>query len=492
MAQRFYHDEGIVPIDRIEFTILKNEEIKTMSVFGKETDGLESYETYENMQPVVGGLLDPRMGVTDNFISCWTCGLKSTDCPGHYGHITLARYIVNKLYIEYIKKILECVCLRCAKLLINRNDSDIINKLKNKKNKNLLNEIAEESKKVQVCGQNGKTDGCGTPTSKLSTILKKNNNSDIQIYFSTQEAKGKEEEDIAGKKLLRVLLSPKDCFEIFSKIRNADLEFMGFNSKVFRPENMIFKEFIIPPVAVRPSARLEFLATGVKEDTLTIKIKNIFMQNQRLKKTEEEKIVEADEENPFYQWQKHNVYTFIENDKSGKDDENGKSISSRLKGKDGRIRHNLMGKRVDFSARTVITPDPNIGINELGVPLKIAMNLTKPEIVTEHNVERLEKLVRNGAKNYPGAKWVCNINGTERNWKPLEYTKNTKQIKLRVGDIVERHLQTGDWVLLNRQPTLHKLSMMGHQIRVIPDKDLLTLRLNVAVTKPYNADQRPR
>ena len=65
-----------------------------------------------------------------------------------------------------------------------------------------------------------------------------------------------------------------------------------------------------------------------------------------------------------------------------------KSICSRLKAKEGRIRGNLMGKRVDFSARTVITPDPNINIDQLGVPWSIALNLTYPETVTPYNIER--------------------------------------------------------------------------------------------------------
>lgn len=146
-------------------------------------------------------------------------------------------------------------------------------------------------------------------------------------------------------------------------------------------------------------------------------------------------------------------------------------------------------KRVDFSGRTVITSEPNIGIDELGIPIKIAMNLTFPEIVTAHNYERLSKLVKNGRSVYPGANFVIpsSASGLTRKYHiDLRYRKKT--VKLRYGDRVERHLVNGDPVLFNRQPSLHKLSMMGHKARVIPDARLNTFRVNVSVTSPYNAD----
>ena len=162
-----------------------------------------------------------------------------------------------------------------------------------------------------------------------------------------------------------------------------------------------------------------------------------------------------------------------------------------MKGKEGRVRGNLMGKRVDMSARTVITSDPYIGLNEVGIPLIIARNLTYPEIVTKHNYEYLTQLVSNGRKKYPGANFVIkNIvdkdGGEAKHIFNLKYRE--KPIKLHLGDIVERHLVTGDIVLFNRQPSLHKMSMMGHRVHVINNPNLLTFRVNVSVTVPYNAD----
>ena len=141
-----------------------------------------------------------------------------------------------------------------------------------------------------------------------------------------------------------------------------------------------------------------------------------------------------------------------------------KSIRQRLKSKEGRIRGNLMGKRVDYSARSVITPDPGIGIDELGVPIKIAINLTYPERVTKYNKERLEKVVKNGPYKHPGAKSVKKEdNGMTISLKHID----VNNINLNEGDIVNRHIMDGDVVLFDRQPSLHKMSMMAHKIKVM-------------------------
>ena len=159
-----------------------------------------------------------------------------------------------------------------------------------------------------------------------------------------------------------------------------------------------------------------------------------------------------------------------------------KSIRERLKGKKGRMRGNLMGKRVDFCGRSVITPDPNLKTNELGVPKRLQKNLTIPETVNRYNISKLNKLVRNGPYKYPGAKSIERT--SQKKTVSLLYV-DTQSIELNEGDIVHRHLQDGDIVLFNRQPSLHKLSMMAHIVKVL---DYYTFRLNVSVTTPYNAD----
>jgi DNA-directed RNA polymerase II subunit RPB1 len=160
-----------------------------------------------------------------------------------------------------------------------------------------------------------------------------------------------------------------------------------------------------------------------------------------------------------------------------------KSIKDRLNGKGGRMRGNLMAKRVDFSARSVITADPNISICELGVPMKVAKNITKPVVVNKINKDYLTKLVRNGPDVWPGAKMLQKRNGEEIT---LRYYLDRNSIILEDGDIVHRHMMNGDAILFNRQPTLHRMSMMCHIARIMKRGD--TFRMNVADTKPYNAD----
>jgi DNA-directed RNA polymerase II subunit RPB1 len=158
-----------------------------------------------------------------------------------------------------------------------------------------------------------------------------------------------------------------------------------------------------------------------------------------------------------------------------------KAIRSRLKGKEGRLRGNLMGKRVDFSARTVITCDPTLDLDQLGVPRSIAENITIPEVVTLQNIDYLKKLVRNGPTNWPGAKYIIGECGKMID---LAYARTTEAF-LDYGYVVERHLSNDDFVLFNRQPSLHKMSIMGHRVKVLPYS---TFRLNLSVTGPYNAD----
>lgn len=159
-----------------------------------------------------------------------------------------------------------------------------------------------------------------------------------------------------------------------------------------------------------------------------------------------------------------------------------KDIRSRLKGKEGRFRYNLMGKRVDFSARTVITPDPILELDQLGVPEAIAMNLTVPEHVTRENMAVMRQLVANGPNKWPGAKYIIRHDGKQID---LSNLGNKANAHLDPGYIVERQLRDGDYVIFNRQPSLHKMSLMGHRVKVLP---FCTFRLNLSVTSPYNAD----
>jgi DNA-directed RNA polymerase III subunit RPC1 len=161
-----------------------------------------------------------------------------------------------------------------------------------------------------------------------------------------------------------------------------------------------------------------------------------------------------------------------------------RGICQRLKGKQGRFRGNLSGKRVDFSGRTVISPDPNLSIDEVAVPQHVAKILTYPEVVNDHNIEKLRRCIINGADVHPGANFYAPKNRMKRF---LRFVSDREALarELKVGDVVERHLNDGDIVLFNRQPSLHKLSIMAHFVKVKPWR---TFRFNECVCTPYNAD----
>jgi DNA-directed RNA polymerase subunit A' len=157
-------------------------------------------------------------------------------------------------------------------------------------------------------------------------------------------------------------------------------------------------------------------------------------------------------------------------------------LADRLKSKEGRFRQNLTGKRVNFSARTVISPDPCLSINEVGVPKVIAKELTIPVTVTEQNTEYIKELI-NRAPIWPSINYVIRPDGKRK--KVSDETKEEIIKEMVPGYIVERHLQNGDVVLFNRQPSLHRMSIMAHKVRVTPWR---TFTLNLCSCTPYNAD----
>lgn len=478
------------PVDSIEFSLFSNDEIKNISALGKDSAGIDIPDLFDNLEPKRNGLIDPRMGTTDDNIICATCGLNSTYCGGHFGHIILEDYMFHIGFLVYIKKILSCVCLKCSKLLVYKNEKELNEILKNKVGKGRLAEIKNLVKDVAYCQRPNV--GCGTPVSKIKLDHKKSDLS-IRLVAEIKVDNIKEEDTGLDKKVQRAL-TPEDCYNILKNISDEDCIILGLNPKKCRPEEMIHKIFPVPPVPVRPSVRADG-SSLTREDDLTRKLAEIVKKNEQLSKYKETLGGQASQNiSNQSQLLQYHVATYFDNEtpfmpKSEQKGKVVKSLVSRLKGKEGRFRNNLMGKRVDFSARTVITPDPSININQVGVPLIVAMNLTYPEVVTPYNIDRLQKIVRNGRDIYPGANFVIQK-------RSLDSDKDVKialmfrkdKVELHYGDIVERHLNEGDIVLLNRQPTLHKQSMMGHYVHVIRDPSYTSFRVNVGVTAPYNAD----
>lgn len=284
------------------------------------------------------------------------------------------------------------------------------------------------------------------------------------------------------------LITPEMAYTILRRISESDIRNMGLNSDYARPEWMILTVLPVPPPPVRPSISMDGTGTGMRnEDDLTYKLGDIIRANGNVKQAIREGSP-AHIASDFERLLQYHVATYMDNNIAGmppaqqKSGRPIKAIRERLKGKEGRLRGNLMGKRVDFSARTVITGDANLSLDQVGVPRSIARTLTYPETVTPYNIGKLHQLVENGPNEHPGAKYVIRSDGTRID---LRHHKRAGAISLEYGWKVERHLMDDDYIIFNRQPSLHKESMMGHRVKVMPYS---TFRLNLSVTSPYNAD----
>jgi len=490
----YNYPSDVKTISHIDIDILGNDEIRRQSVIDNAI-GIQFPVLYENNEPVKLGLVDPRLGTSENNTECATCGLDMVQCVGHFGHIELADHVFHIGYIQHVVKILNCICLRCSKLLIHTNEVEIKEILKSKVGKERLNYIKNATKNITHCLI--ANNGCGARKPKISINSKKTSALiNIKCEFDSEDFKQDDKEGKMGKSKVEEILTADMIYNILRNISDEDSMLLGINPLRSRPENMIQKIFPVPPIQMRPSAKGNFLGGSVLEDDLTHKLADIVKQNKRMLETKE-KETEAGLKflQEAVQLLQYHTATYFDNDslmvvKSEQKNKPFKSVVSRLKTKTGRVRGNLMGKRTDFCARTVITSEPAIDYNYVGVPLKIAMNLTIPEVVTPYNINILSQLVENGREKYPGANFVFPINNKKTNLKmlPIDLRYRKDKLELHVGDIVERHLQTGDMVLLNRQPTLHKQSMMGLRIKVVDNPNLMTFRISVAVCKPYGAD----
>ncbi|CCM03706.1 uncharacterized protein FIBRA_05852 [Fibroporia radiculosa] len=306
----------------------------------------------------------------------------------------------------------------------------------------------------------------------------------LKLFVQYKRSKD-EDEEVKSLQPDKRLFPPHEVYTALKKISDADLDMLGLSNEYARPEWMILTVMPVPPPPVRPSIAVDG-GTMRSEDDLTYKLGDIIKASANVRRCEQEG-APAHVITEFEQLLQFHVATYMDNDIAGipqalqKSGRPVKAIRARLKGKEGRLRGNLMGKRVDFSARTVITGDPNLDLDEVGVPKSIAMNLTFPERVTPYNIAYLQELVRNGPTTYPGARYVVRDTGERID---LRYNKRADAF-LQYGWIVERHLRDGDFVLFNRQPSLHKMSMMSHRVKLMPYS---TFRLNLSVTPPYNAD----
>jgi len=384
--------------------------------------------------PVEGGVMDPRMGVIDPGLQCRTCGGGIGDCPGHFGYLELAKPIIHVLYTKIVYQILRFTCRKCSRIMVDE-------------------PLPRFFERIMLPPQ--KCPHCKAKQKKITFVKP-------YTYYEDKNE-----------------LTSLSIREKFEKIPEKDLKKVNFNGG--RPECLILTLFPVPPVTMRPSITLE--GGERSEDDLTHKLVDIVRINQSLKDNIDigapEFII-----NDLWELVQYHISTYFDNELTGtplarhRSGRSLKGMMQRLKTKEGRIRGNLLGKRVNFSARTVISPDPRISINEVGVPDVVAKELTVPLHITPLNMSYAKNLIKEGKVNYVVKPDGRRVKVTVENKKEVHET-------LDDGWIIDRQLQDNDIVIFNRQPSLHRISIMAHRVRVMPHK---TFRLNPTVCFPYNAD----
>jgi len=516
-------------IREIQFAMLSGLEMMQGSELRVSNNKLYDMQTRE---PVEYGCLDPRLGVSDKLLTCKTCNKNLKECTGHFGHVELTLPVFHIGYYKAIQSVLQTICKNCANILLNRADklkflqlmqrssADSIQKA------NMRKKIIEACKKMRRCPECNDFNGTVKKVTGADTIklihekykVKDFKDSEIDVlarhhqFHTAMSDRTSTELDESSVDKVQEALTPLFVLELFRKIRDEDLPLLWASAAHSRPENMILTHMMVPPVAIRPSAKVD--TQGTNEDDLTGKLQEIIDCNNELAIVwnsggKMKKVYEI--------WNRLQMFTsqFFNGELSGfpaqvrRDQKVIRGLVQRLKGKQGRFRGNLSGKRVDFSGRTVISPDPNLEIHQVGVPKRMAVKLTFPETVNDYNIERLRAAIRNGPEVHPGANSVrmleddangtsaglmsapCNaaalMDNDQRTKKNLAYVRNRDALarELRVGDMVERHLNDDDIVLFNRQPSLHKMSIMSHRVKVLEGR---SLRFNECACAPYNAD----
>ncbi len=496
-------------LSEIIFGIMSPDEIIKMSVVS--INSAELYSSEGN--PMKGGPLDPRLGPATNE-QCITCGLKRRQgrfgCVGHFGYIELAMPVYHLAFIKWIQKVLNAICDRCGRLTLPPQDREKAWKRMRKflnvyghPKIELAKKILDKAAQIKVCPYCGhKRQAPFRFDSQLMTFVRliEINAEDVKRY---EEQNARIIKKVKGGKLryyYQRKYEPEEIREILASIysqyehleneeseeRRKDLILMGFHPERSRPEWTILRVFPVPPLTIRPPA---IPASGERqEDQLTLVLRDLIRENNKLKDKLEggpRKVMEQ-----YWLRIQHLIEIFFGLKKRSRVRKEPKGIFHRLHGKEGIFRKYLSGKRVDYSARAVISPDPYISVDEVGVPKKVAKNFLVAEVVNKYNIDSLRELIRRGPWRYPGAVYIHKRmpDGTFHKimLEPLSSDLLEKHAnELQPGDIVERHLMDGDVVVFNRQPTLHRISMMGHYARILPHN---TFRINLLTCTPYNAD----
>ncbi|XP_008558065.1 DNA-directed RNA polymerase III subunit RPC1 [Microplitis demolitor] len=447
------------------------------------------------------GVLDPRMGTCSNASSCVTCGKPLSECTGHFGYIDLEFPVFHPGYFRSVIGILQSICKKCSHVMLNEKDKALyMNRVSNPNigyltRKALRKQILEKLKKVSVCPHCHELNGTVKKASALKIIHEKFKTKkpehkvvlDKLAEYDSAIKSNKELEGTLRSTNFAYVLTPLEVLEIFERIPLCDVPLLLMNPKCGMPKDLLITRIPVPPICIRPSVSSDFKA-GTNEDNLTMRLSQIILLNDKIRQSRE-RGMKIPQYNELFEFIQFHAGFYINSELTGvpidkQPTKPGRGLVQRLKGKQGRFRGNLSGKRVDFSSRTVISPDPNLRIEQVGVPVHVAKILTYPERVNKANIALMQQLIRNGPDVHPGANFLYSKRTNNKRF--LKYGNRNKFAQdLQYGDIVERHLRDDDVVLFNRQPSLHKLSIMAHKAKVLEHR---TFRFNECVCTPYNAD----
>jgi len=474
-------------ITDVQMVVLSATDIKKMSVCPVQTTTL-----YEKSLPRAYGINDIRMGTVDRNLRCGTCLNGMLACNGHTAHIDLPMSVYHISYISDLVKIFRCICLRCLCLIAKPTDPTfqrIQEKFKDLP-KQRFSAICNYLKNKKLCAN------CKFLVPKYSQqafVIKREWSAQMKKQFVPESEQKKEKYRkksdpvpyVPNGEKYQQPFTPSLAKSILEIIDDDVFRDLGLSPELTHPKNFIIDTLLVPPPIIRPSIMFSESSRTRGQDDLTHKLQEILKASQKMEKSLEDE----DDVSSNFELLQMLVATYMNNESAGakmptkkRSGFPEKCVVKRLKGKKGRFRGNLMGKRVDFSARTVIGPDTYMDVGELGIPERAALKLTYPEVVTAFNIELLRKRVRKGHGVLQGAKSIVKSNGQRIS---LEMCKKSSVIRLQLGWTVERYMQNGDYVLFNRQPSLRKKSIMAHKVRIMPGR---TFRLNLSCTGPYNGD----
>ncbi|KAJ3580420.1 hypothetical protein NPX13_g141 [Xylaria arbuscula] len=488
----------------LKFGVQSNQDIVNQGVL--EVSVRDMYDVDKGREPTQNGVLDKRLGTSSKTGVCTTCNERLADCIGHFGHVRLPLPAFHIGYIKFTITVLQNICKDCSRVLLVEHERRAYLKelrrpnIDNMKRVAICKKINDQCRKTKQCPYCGAVNGQIRKVGALKLIhdkfvaynkstAAKKQPPPSKIEFDNSFAEARKHVNDLDKHLRKAFedLNPLRVLNLFKQITPDDCELLGMNPSEGRPEMFLWQYLPAPPVCIRPSVAQEGASN---EDDITTRLGDIvwacgLIRAALQKGTALQTIMEQ------WEYLQLQIALYVNSDVPGLRDsgvtKTMRGFCQRLKGKQGRFRGNLSGKRVDFSGRTVISPDPNLAVNEVAVPMLVAKNLTYPERAHRDNIAKLRQCIVNGPTVWPGAQAILKVDGDHPPFRvSLRFGDKAAAAKeLRIGDIVERHLEDGDIVLFNRQPSLHKLSIMSHLVKVRPWR---TFRLNECACGPYNAD----